>query len=536
MPYLLGFHPTAASSWSACSRATAGGHRAARSRAAPTALLGHACGAIATRGGEHRVDRGGLRRDGTGPPPTTAASPRRPCAAAGARDRAGGRAAACPAAPCATRCWSGRPLVELHSAMSPRCCPPTGPRARGRRRRRSPPRPRSPASWCCPTAPRWPRSSIRRRRPTSGARRCSWRPRRRGRRAGEPGAAGGAGRAGGGRAAGAAGQARAVRRGRARQRRRRWEPPRDDAAAPGSASRCAGSPCVTVWLAIDDGRLDGRALWRDWRGRLPAPYDAAPLFLFGWRAWRARRRHAGRDGRRTRGRSDPGYSAADLLLAALSPRRGSAPAAAAAAPAQRRDAPGCRRRARLAASPVRARQRRGRPGCGSSESPVSAASTAAAQARPSAIAQTTSDAPRLASPQAYTPSALVRHWSSMATVPCPAACRRRARPAGPARRCRRSRRRAGRGRPGSSAREPGHRAELAPAVDAQDLDLFDEHRPHVRRCSSPTNSTTSRAQASCTPSSCAGELPRLLGADGHTGLTSPTRARGTRVVVEHGHR
>jgi hypothetical protein len=73
-----------------------------------------------------------------------------------------------------------------------------------------------------------------------------------------------------------------------------------------------------VWLAVDDGRLDGRALWRYLAARLPAPFDAPPLFLFGWATYR----HgdgalAGMAGERALD-SDPGYSAADLLLAALS--------------------------------------------------------------------------------------------------------------------------------------------------------------------------------------------------------------------------
>ncbi len=40
------------------------------------------------------------------------------------------------------------------------------------------------------------------------------------------------------------------------------------------------------WLAVEGGRVDGEALWRELGRRLPAPYDAAPLFLFGWQRWR----------------------------------------------------------------------------------------------------------------------------------------------------------------------------------------------------------------------------------------------------------
>jgi hypothetical protein len=72
-----------------------------------------------------------------------------------------------------------------------------------------------------------------------------------------------------------------------------------------------------LWLAVDDGRLDGRPLWRELARRLPAPYDAAPSFLYGWAAWRSGDgAQAGIAAERAL-RSDPGYSAADLLLAAV---------------------------------------------------------------------------------------------------------------------------------------------------------------------------------------------------------------------------
>jgi hypothetical protein len=78
-------------------------------------------------------------------------------------------------------------------------------------------------------------------------------------------------------------------------------------------------------MAVDDGRLDGRALWRDLGRRLPSPYDASPLFLFGWAAWRAGDGALAGIAAERAIASDPGYSAADLLLAALArgvdPRR-----------------------------------------------------------------------------------------------------------------------------------------------------------------------------------------------------------------------
>lgn len=80
-----------------------------------------------------------------------------------------------------------------------------------------------------------------------------------------------------------------------------------------------------VWTAIDTRRLDGRPLWRDLARRLPSPYDAPPLFLFGWAAWRSGNGALASIAAQRTIESDPSYSAADLLLAALAqaidPRR-----------------------------------------------------------------------------------------------------------------------------------------------------------------------------------------------------------------------
>ena len=73
----------------------------------------------------------------------------------------------------------------------------------------------------------------------------------------------------------------------------------------------------SVWMAVDDGRLDGDALWRHLARRLPAPYDAAPRFLIGWAAWRNGSGAFARIAADRALASDPGYSAADLLLGAL---------------------------------------------------------------------------------------------------------------------------------------------------------------------------------------------------------------------------
>lgn len=73
-----------------------------------------------------------------------------------------------------------------------------------------------------------------------------------------------------------------------------------------------------MWLAIDSGRLDGRPLWRELAARLPAPYDAAALFLFGWATWRDGGGALAGIAVERALESDPAYTAADLLAAALS--------------------------------------------------------------------------------------------------------------------------------------------------------------------------------------------------------------------------
>ncbi len=62
--------------------------------------------------------------------------------------------------------------------------------------------------------------------------------------------------------------------------------PTDDAAARFGVALRSHAVRDEVWLAIDDGRLQGTELWVDLARRLPHPYDAAPLFLAGWHAYR----------------------------------------------------------------------------------------------------------------------------------------------------------------------------------------------------------------------------------------------------------
>jgi Domain of unknown function (DUF4192) len=73
-----------------------------------------------------------------------------------------------------------------------------------------------------------------------------------------------------------------------------------------------------VWLAVDHGRIDGRGLWRAMARRLPAPFDAPALFLFAWASYREGDGALARIAAERALESDPGYSPADLVLAALS--------------------------------------------------------------------------------------------------------------------------------------------------------------------------------------------------------------------------
>jgi len=80
-----------------------------------------------------------------------------------------------------------------------------------------------------------------------------------------------------------------------------------------------------VWLAIERRQLDGRGLWREIARRAPQPYDAAPLFLYGWVCWRDGSGVLAALAAERALASDPDYRAADLLLGAvrhgLDPRR-----------------------------------------------------------------------------------------------------------------------------------------------------------------------------------------------------------------------
>ena len=80
-----------------------------------------------------------------------------------------------------------------------------------------------------------------------------------------------------------------------------------------------------VWLAVDDGRLAGMQLWVNLARRLPHPYDAAPLFLAGWHAYRQGNGALAGIAANLAITADTGYRAAGLLRDALAcgvdPRR-----------------------------------------------------------------------------------------------------------------------------------------------------------------------------------------------------------------------
>ncbi len=73
----------------------------------------------------------------------------------------------------------------------------------------------------------------------------------------------------------------------------------------------------SCWLAVDEQRITGESLWRELARRLPAPYDAAPLFLFGWLQWRDGNGTLASTAAARALESEPDYSAAVLLNAAV---------------------------------------------------------------------------------------------------------------------------------------------------------------------------------------------------------------------------
>jgi hypothetical protein len=74
----------------------------------------------------------------------------------------------------------------------------------------------------------------------------------------------------------------------------------------------------SLWVGIDEQRLTGDALWWHLARALPDPYRAAPLFLIAWTAWRSGSGALAAMAAERAIAADSDYSAADLLLAALS--------------------------------------------------------------------------------------------------------------------------------------------------------------------------------------------------------------------------
>jgi len=71
-----------------------------------------------------------------------------------------------------------------------------------------------------------------------------------------------------------------------------------------------------LWLAIDEGSAGLVRLMGRLHPRLPAPYDAAPVFLYGWSLWRAGNATLAAMAADRALQSQPGYSAAVLLATA----------------------------------------------------------------------------------------------------------------------------------------------------------------------------------------------------------------------------
>jgi hypothetical protein len=72
-----------------------------------------------------------------------------------------------------------------------------------------------------------------------------------------------------------------------------------------------------IWLAVDDRSLLAEQLFNQLHSRLPPPYQTPPLFLLGWHHWRSGSGTLAAAAAERAVRSDPGYSAARLLLEAV---------------------------------------------------------------------------------------------------------------------------------------------------------------------------------------------------------------------------
>lgn len=72
-----------------------------------------------------------------------------------------------------------------------------------------------------------------------------------------------------------------------------------------------------LWLAVDERSVDASHYLLQFIRRLPRPYDAAALFLYGWQQWRAGNGTLACIAGERALASDSQYSAAELLIAAV---------------------------------------------------------------------------------------------------------------------------------------------------------------------------------------------------------------------------
>jgi hypothetical protein len=99
-----------------------------------------------------------------------------------------------------------------------------------------------------------------------------------------------------------------------RREDRRWS---DDETARHAEALTSMEIRDAVWLAIDNGRLDGRDLFLHLARNLPQTHRAPALFLFAWKTWRAGNGALASMAVERALQADPHYTAAHLLTNAL---------------------------------------------------------------------------------------------------------------------------------------------------------------------------------------------------------------------------
>lgn len=96
-----------------------------------------------------------------------------------------------------------------------------------------------------------------------------------------------------------------------------WAPPAGDELAALAVALTNPEIRDEVWLVIEARSVDGRPLMLELGRRCPSPYDAAPLFLYGWACWRAGNSMLAGEAARRALAADARCSAAQLLLDAV---------------------------------------------------------------------------------------------------------------------------------------------------------------------------------------------------------------------------